>query len=117
MEPAQEVEVGLSVHSRRHHSLDSPPPLRNDVMVPARAGTAQTRRTMAMDLLKLLFKAIRSSREPGAPPRSEIYHWRCETCGEHFQGLERQHVGNVAASHRRRMGGKCRTPKVYAAEV
>lgn len=70
-----------------------------------------------MDLLKLLIKAIGSNREPDALPRTKMYHWRCDTCGDKYQGLERQHVGNVAASHRRRMGGKCRTPKVYATEV
>ncbi|MGW4149300.1 hypothetical protein [Streptomyces albogriseolus] len=70
-----------------------------------------------MNPLKLLFKAITSNREPDALPRSEVYHWRCDTCRDRYVGSGRQHVGNVAAAHRRRMGGKCRTPKVCASEV
>ncbi|MFG2878732.1 hypothetical protein ACGFYU_27650 [Streptomyces sp. NPDC048337] len=68
-----------------------------------------------MNLLKLLFKAITSDREPDALPRSEVYRWRCDTCRDSYVGSDRQHVGNVAASHRRRSGGKCRTPKVVRA--
>ncbi|MFJ9239725.1 hypothetical protein ACIRJ3_32660 [Streptomyces anulatus] len=70
-----------------------------------------------MNLLKLLVKAITSNREPDALPRSKVYRWNCGTCGDSYGGSDRQHVGNVAASHRRRKGGKCRTPKVYASEV
>ncbi|MEU9397951.1 hypothetical protein AB0D86_49300 [Streptomyces sp. NPDC048324] len=70
-----------------------------------------------MNVLKLLVKAIMSNHEPDAVPRSKVYTWRCGTCGDSYSGSERQHVGNVAASHRRRKGGKCRTPKVYASEA
>lgn len=70
-----------------------------------------------MSMLKLLFKAITSTHEPDALPRLEIYRWHCTTCGDSYAGSGRQHVGNVAASHRRRMGGKCRTPKVRRFEV
>lgn len=70
-----------------------------------------------MNLLKVLFKAITSNREPDTRPRSEIYRWRCGTCGDSYSGSDRQHVGNVAASHRRRKAGKCPTPKVYASKV
>ncbi|SEE84900.1 hypothetical protein SAMN05216483_6778 [Streptomyces sp. 2131.1] len=70
-----------------------------------------------MNLLKLLLEAIISNREPDALPRSKVYRWHCKTCGDRYSGSNRQHVGHVAISHRRRKGGKCRTPKVYASEV
>jgi hypothetical protein len=68
-----------------------------------------------MDLLKLLAKAITSNRGTDSLPRSEVYRWRCDTCRDSYVGSGRQHVGNIAASHRRRSGGKCRTPKVVRA--
>lgn len=40
-----------------------------------------------MNLLNLLFKAITSNREPDALPRSEVYHWRCDTCGDRYVAL------------------------------
>ncbi|MFJ7054759.1 hypothetical protein ACIQU7_23915 [Streptomyces albidoflavus] len=70
-----------------------------------------------MNLLKQLLRATTSNREPDDLPRSKVYRWRCATCGDSFAGSDRQRVGRVAASHRQRTGGKCRTPKVYAAEV
>lgn len=70
-----------------------------------------------MNLLKLLLKAITSNRESDAPPRSDVYHWRCKTCGDRYVGSGRQHVGSVAAAHRRRMRGKCQTPKVYPSKA
>ncbi|WP_186784563.1 hypothetical protein [Streptomyces sp. CBG33] len=70
-----------------------------------------------MNPLKQLFRATTSNREPDDLPRSKVYGWRCATCGDSYAGSDRQHVKSVAASHRRRMGGKCRTPKVYASEV
>ncbi|MFJ2825820.1 hypothetical protein ACIO7M_32610 [Streptomyces toxytricini] len=68
-----------------------------------------------MNPFKQLLRAITSHRETDALPRSEVYRWRCNTCGDSYAGSGRQHVGNVAASHRRRSGGKCRTPKVVRA--
>ncbi|MCY1649310.1 hypothetical protein AB0D68_25415 [Streptomyces sp. NPDC048212] len=70
-----------------------------------------------MNLLKLLFKTTTSNREPDELPRSKVYRWSCATCRDSYAGSERQHVAGVAASHRQRMGGKCRTPKVYATQV
>jgi hypothetical protein len=85
-------------------------------MAPARVRATHMRRT-TMNPLKLLFNAIPSNREPDAVPRSEIYRWRCDTCRDTYAGVGRQHVGNVAAAHRQRSGGKCRTPKVYRSEA
>ena len=71
-----------------------------------------------MNLLKLLFKAIASNREPDALPRTVFYRWRCNVCGDRgVSSPDRVFVGGTAQGHRRRSGGKCPTPKMYASEV
>lgn len=39
-----------------------------------------------MNLLKLLFNAITSDREPDALPRSDVYRWDCKMCGDRYVG-------------------------------
>lgn len=61
--------------------------LRADRRVMAGTGQgAQTRRTTTMNLLKLLFNAITSDREPDALPRSDVYRWDCKMCGDRYVG-------------------------------